>query len=309
MPISRNCYDDGKILRTHILRPTWHFVAPEDIRWILGLTAPRVQAGSQYYYRQVNLDEATLKKGTKTLAHVLKGGKQLTRKDTAEVYKDASIDTTGLWLGFLLFYAEIEGVICSGAMQGKQHTYALLSERAPEAKDLPRTEALTQLTQRFFTAHGPATIQDFAWWSSLTVIDIKAGIELAKLSQVEVQGKTFYFAKKSPTTLSSPIVHLLPNYDEYGIAYKDRSALMLAKLDRKPTSQELFFHQIILDGQLIGGWKRIPGKTITIQLDLFKELSAQENKALQTTLGQFQAFVQQPIELGTYNQRSSGCRI
>lgn len=289
-------FNDGKILRTHILRPTWHFVLPEDIRWVQSLTAPRVHAFNKYYYKKVDLDDATLNKSIVVLKSTLKGGTHLTRKEVAEAYKDAGIDTSGLRLGYLLMYAELEAIICSGAMKGKQHTVALLAERAPQAHDLPKEQALTELTKRFFSAHGPATIQDFAWWSSLTVADIKAGIAKAGLSHVEVGGKTFYFAKKTKTTIPSPVVHLLPNYDEYGIAYKVRQPFLQAKLDRKPANEDLFYHLVTLDGQIIGGWRRVIAKdAVIIHPTLFKELTTKESQAFGQATLLLQDFLQTPV--------------
>jgi hypothetical protein len=290
-------FNDGKILRTHALRPTWHFVAPEDIRWIQSLTAPRVHAFNKYYYNQVNLDTEILKKGTELLTAALKG-QQLTRKEVTQLYTDAGIDVAGLRLGLLIMYAELEAVVCSGAMQGKQHTYALVSERAPQAQDMPKAQAVKELTTRFFTAHGPATIRDFAWWSSLTVADIKTGIELAGLQGMVVEGQTFYFAKKARTTIPSPVVHLLPCYDEFLIAFKERRPSMQIKLDHTPDSNDLFYNFIMLDGQLIGGWKRTQTtKAFTIQLNPFKKLTAAETKALEAAATRLQNYVELPVQL------------
>lgn len=292
-------YNDGKILRTHILRPTWHFVAPEDIRWIQSLTAPRVHAFNKYYYKQLDLDEATLRKGAQVLAAALKGGKQLIRKEVAEVFKDAGIDADSMRLGYLIMYAELEAVVCSGAMRGKQHTLAQLSERAPQAEDLPKAQALTELTTRFFTAHGPATIEDFRWWSSLTVADIKAGIELAGLSKVDVEGKAFYYAKKTRPNIPSPLIHLLPIYDEYGIAYKERRPSSQAHLDKKPAGDDLFYHLMILDGQLVGGWKRTITKgEFLVQLNPFIQLEEESlHEALEAARAKLESFVQLPVTL------------
>jgi len=140
-------FADGKILRTHVMRPTWHFVVPEDIRWMLALTAPRVHALSAYYHRQQELDAAIFAKSHGLLTKALQGQTQLTRQEISNVLRDGSIPTTGFRLGFILKHAELEALICSGALRGKQHTYALLSERAPQAKTLTRDEALSTLSE------------------------------------------------------------------------------------------------------------------------------------------------------------------
>src|SRR5688572_10872776 len=170
---------DGSILRTHVLRPTWHFVLPDDIRWMLALTAPRINALSAYYYRQMGLDDATFARSNDVLAKALQGGQQRTREELAAVLHQAGI-YNGELLAFtyLMIRAELDGVVCSGARRGKQFTYALLDERAPQARQLTRDEALAELARRYFSGHGPATLADFVWWSGLTVTDARSGLEM-----------------------------------------------------------------------------------------------------------------------------------
>jgi len=170
---------DGAILRTHVLRPTWHFVLPEDIRWMLDLTGPRVQASTGSYLRKLGLDEDVLMKANTKIERALRGGNQLMRKELKVVLEKGGIEVDGVRLGFIMGDAELNGLVCSGARRGKQHTYALLSERAPDARVLDPDVALLELTLRYFTSHGPATVKDFNWWSSLRMADIRTGIEMA----------------------------------------------------------------------------------------------------------------------------------
>lgn len=169
---------EGTILRTHVLRPTWHFVLPEDIRWMLDLTGPRVQASIGSYLHKLGLDEDVLMK-----AHQDRAGparRQPAHAKGAEgCARGAGIEVDGLRLGFIMSHVELIGLVCSGARRGKQHTYALLSERAPDARVLDPDVALLELTLRYFTSHGPATVKDFNWWSSLRMADIRTGIEMA----------------------------------------------------------------------------------------------------------------------------------
>lgn len=290
-------YNQGKILRTHILRPTWHFVLPEDIRWMQELTAPRVQSFMKNYYKKVGLDEDTLKSSKEVLCTELKGA-QLSRKQVKEVYEQAGIDTSGLRLGFLIIYAELEAAICSGGMQGKQHTYALLDECAAEGREVPRDKALARLAKRFFASHGPATARDFSWWASLTMADARKAAELAGLEQVGVGGKVYYFDESVSTNIPSPIVHLLPNFDEYLVAYKDREGLMQAKLDNTPSYADLSYHVIVCDGQLVGGWKRqINEGTLIVTLNLFVKLTIKQRKALDVAAANLQQFIGMPVVL------------
>lgn len=292
-------FDDGKILRTHMLRPTWHFVSAEDIRWMQDLTAPRVHQQSKSYYKKLGVDESTVRKANKALVGILKGGNHLTKTEIAIEFAKAGLEELkGLQFSYILMHAELEALICSGAMHGKQHTYALVNERAPHAKTMPREKALAELTRRYFTAHGPAQIADFAWWSSLATVDIKEGIALAKLKSVEIEGKTYYFAKKAPTIIPTPIAHLLPNYDEYFIAYKDRSAFSNFKLSRSPSYEDLSYHILAMDGQLAGGWKReITPKKYTVKLNPFSKFSADQQKALDAAVKRLSEFTGLPVTL------------
>src|SRR6266704_5397496 len=159
-------FTNGAILRTHVMRPTWHFVSPADIRWLLALTAPRVHQTLAYYNRKLELDDAVFRCTNAMLANALQGGKQLTRDELVFALQQAGIATEGEQrVTHIMMRAELDGVICSGARRDKQFTYALLAERAPHARMLARDEALAELTTRYFMSHGPATIQDFVWWS------------------------------------------------------------------------------------------------------------------------------------------------
>src|SRR6266702_3694762 len=170
---------DEIILRTHVMRPTWHFVLPADIRWMLALTAPRVLATIAYYDRTLGLDDTVFTHTNTVLAKALQGGKQLTRDELASVLQQAGIATDNLQrTGHVLMHAELDGIICSGARRGKQFTYALLDERTPQARTLDRGEALAEFARRYFTSRGPATLQDFVWWSGLTVADARTGLEM-----------------------------------------------------------------------------------------------------------------------------------
>ena len=160
-------FTKGEILRTHLMRPTWHFVAPADIRWLLALTAPRVHAVNAFMYRQSELDTKLFKRSNDTIEKALSGGKQLTREQLKAALERKKIKADGFRLAYLLMKAELDGIICSGARQGNQFTYALLEERVAPAKPVQRKEALAAFTQRYFASRGPATIKDFATWSGL----------------------------------------------------------------------------------------------------------------------------------------------
>lgn len=284
---------DGAIVRTHPMRGTWHFVAAEDIRWLLNLMAPGRIASNALWYRRLELDEATFVKSNAVFAQTLSGGNQLTRRELAASLKQAGISTEGLRMTFLLHRAELEGVICSGARRGKQFTFALLDEIVPVSQTLERDEALAELAQRYFTSHGPATLQDFMWWSGLAAADARASSEMVKPQFIQeiISGKTYWLAPSTPTTkVTSPTAYLLPPYDEYTVAYKDRSAV----LDPAYTQQAgyaIFGPTIALDGQIVGNWKREFKKdAVIITTSPFTSLSEAHNQAIAAAIDHYRRF-------------------
>jgi DNA glycosylase AlkZ-like len=155
-------FNEGAILRTHVMRPTWHYVSPTDIRWLLALTALRVHQINASMYRRFELDSATFKRSNDALTKALQGNKQLTRDELRDVLRDVGIRVDdNLRMILLLMYAELEGILCSGGRCGKQFTYALLEECAPQARELERGQALAELAGRYFKSRGPATVHDF----------------------------------------------------------------------------------------------------------------------------------------------------
>lgn len=253
-------FDRAEILRTHVLRPTWHFVAPADIRWMLALTGPRVRAACASRFRELGLDGRTLARGATALERALQGGRHLTRAEVAAVLQRARVGTDGQRLVYLLLFAELDGLVCSGPRRGKQHTYALLDDRAPSRAPLDPEEALARLTLRYFASHGPAALRDYAWWSGLTVRDAKNGIALvgSALERIERGDTTYWFVPFSSRGRSErPFALLLPNWDEYVIAYADRRAL-LHDYTASPTDtrQAVFSHTLIVDGRIAGTWRR-----------------------------------------------------
>jgi hypothetical protein len=297
-------FTDGTLLRTHVMRPTWHFVLPADIRWMLALTAPRVKAAIAYYDRTLGLDDTNFTQSNALLAKALQGAKQLTRAELVSVLQRAGIATDNLQrIGHIIMRAELDGIICSGARRGKQFTYALLDERAPQARTLDRDEALAEFARRYFTSHGPATLQDFVWWSGLTVADARTGLEMVttQLTHGVVDGQTYWFSTStSPAKDLSQTVYLLPNYDEYIVGYTDRSAVFdeshTHKLDAR--ANVLFQHTIVLDGRVVGTWKRTMKKdAVILTPSLFTPLNEAETCALAASAKRYGAFLDMPVHV------------
>jgi winged helix DNA-binding protein len=296
---------DGSIIRTHVLRPTWHFVAPADIRWMLALSAPRVKAAMAYYDRNLELDDAVFRRSNAAIASALRDGKELTRAELAQVLRRARVDVTSSQrLGHLVMRAELDGVICSGARRGKQFTYALLEERVPPAAALDRDEALLELARRYFATRSPATANDFAWWSGLTVADATKGIQMAgsTLEREIVDDQTYWLdASRQPRGKTPSAAHLLPNYDEYFIGFKDRSAIgqRLNSSDLVTGGDALTAHVIVVDGQLVGGWKRrLTKNAVIVDLTLLTRLTATEERAVASAAEAYGKFLGLPIEFG-----------
>lgn len=251
----------GDLLRTHVLRPTWHFVAPEDIRWMLQLTGPRVHALNSHYYRKTGLDPATVGRATKLVGAELDGGNALTRKELAAAL-DGTIPESPSALAYLLMHAELEGVICSGPRRGRQHTHALLDERVPPQPTLTRDAALGELVRRYFTSHGPATVKDLRWWSSLTMADIRGGLQMvgSQLDHFAVDGRTYWWAPSAdpPPPAPSPVAELMQPYDELFVGYQETKGLVdpERRWGSPQAGTTIPNGVLIVDGRLAGHWKR-----------------------------------------------------
>jgi hypothetical protein len=293
----------GAIIRTHVLRPTWHFVAPEDVRWMLALTAPRVSAAMASYNRKLELNAKVFRKSNAAIARALRDGKQLTRTELTKVLGRAGVDvSTGQRVAHLLMQAELDAVICSGPRREKQFTYMLLEERVPAARAWDRDEALLELTRRYFTTRGPATLQDFSWWSGLTIGDARRGVEAAGASlhrETHDERPHWLAPSAQVSTRPSGTAHLLPNYDEYFIGFRDRSAIgeRLRKSLHNPRVDALMGHILAVDGQIVGGWRRTLAKRADIELDVLVPITAAERSRVTAAAERLGRFLGLPVNV------------
>jgi hypothetical protein len=292
-------FNEGAILRTHVMRPTWHFVVPENIRWMLELTAPRVKTLLGHYNRKLNLDEALLTKSNAAIVRALQKHRYLTRQQLKIVLQRIGIQTNVQRLAHIIIWAELDGLICSGPRQGKQFTYSLLEERVPKLKKVVREEALSKLALSYFTSHGPAQVVDFSWWSSLSVKDARNALDSIKseLEAVVRDSKTYWFsAREKVESSKSRSTFLLSIYDEYTIAYKDRSDLSEAgDTERMLSMGNALTAVMILNGKVVGIWKRATSKNrIEIRLDPFRELNKREQQELRSQVARFGKFAGTP---------------
>lgn len=296
----RRAVDDGRILRTHVMRPTWHFVTPDDVRWMLELTAPRVHRIMGQYHRRLELDAATLTRSAGVFERALGDGHHLTRAELGARLARAGIAAKGVRLAMLTIYAELEGVVCSGPYHGKQLTYALLADRAPRATRLSRDEALAELTQRFFTSHAPATIRDFVWWSGLTTPDARRGLEMNGARQDAVDGRTYWtLGRTSAGRSRHRLVHLLPVYDEYLVAYRDRDAVPHGVALNTSGSRGPMTYQnpLVIGGQVAGTWKPVRHGSGVVVEAIARTLSRPERRALVETTARYARFLDVPVSL------------
>ena len=278
---------DRTIVRTWPMRGTLHFVAPEDVRWMLALLASRVLAASKGRWQQLGLNDKIFAQSRKIFRQALRGGKQLTRSEMYQALERAKISTAGQRGYHLLWRNAQEGLICLGAPRGRQQTFVLLDEwvPVPAAKQLTREEALAKLVLRYFVSHGPATVKDFVWWSGLTVKDAQAGIEtnVSWLASEEVGGKTYWMGSRMPALQPhSPVAALLPGFDEYILGYTERDPVLDLHHARRVYSglNLLFNPTIVIDGRIQGTWKRVIRKeTVDLSFHPFKRLNTAEAQA------------------------------
>lgn len=294
-------FDEGAILRTHVMRPTWHFVTPEDIQWMVALTAPRVHTVVGSYYRKLGLDADIFKRSRRALERALRGGTHLTRAELAGALRKSQVPCDGLRLNHLMMQAELERVICSGARRGKQFTYALFEERVPATRAMARDEALAELGRRYFTSHGPATVRDFVWWSGLTVRDANAAVQMAGLDRERIGDLTYWSAAaRTAAPPQAPIAYLLPNYDEYLIAYKDRGHVVGkgATTALVAPGNTSFAHHLVIDGKLAGAWKRTPNAGgVALVVRPYRRLSAASARAVRAAAERYEAFIGTKVRL------------
>ena len=287
----------GEILRTHVLRPTWHFVLPEDIRWMLALTGPRIARVMNVYGRKLGLTPAVYRRSNAVIEKALGGGAHLLRSELVAALNRSRIDTSAFRLARIIMQAEIDGIICSGACRGKHQTYALLDERAPRSMVIERDEALSRLATIYFRTRGPATAHDFAWWSGLTVGDSKRAIEICGRTLTEVtmgHAKMWLVEREGTAPDPKGTAHLLPNYDEYFIGLRDRSSIgrRLNGVGLVTGGDARITHVVVVAGELVGGWRRtvVKGKT-TAAVALSTRVSSEERALIEQQRTRFEQFL------------------
>jgi hypothetical protein len=331
-------FNRGDFLRTHILRPTWHFVAAEDIRWILEVTAPRVQRINQTIYRQHGLDPATLDRGVAVIAAELTGGRFRTRAELGKALADQRLPDQGIRLAYIVMNAELERVICSGPTRGAQQTYALLDERAPYSGDADALRAsanrapthgeggsggvlssasdddgggfqarcassakkgdAAELARRFFMGHGPASLQDLARWSSLTLSQCRDALDAVKdrLDSATVDGVELWFDPDAPPAEEFPGALLVPLYDELTLSYPVINFPQAGGHPHTP-GEDLFVGCVIMAEMNVGTWRRtVKGRKLIVEIALAPGVQ-RSHSLVEAAANKLATFMEKELEL------------
>jgi hypothetical protein len=287
--------DEGRILRTHVMRPTWHFVAAADVRWLLALTAPRVHRALRWGHGQLGTDAELRTRAMRVIERVLTRESSQTRIELAEHLDRAGIPVRRTALALVVIHAELEALVCSGPRRGKYPTYALLDRRVPRAAPLDRDEALAELTRRYYQSHGPATVRDFVWWSGLTVADARRGLDIVKARSQSIGGLSYWSLSAQRTGDAPPDVHLLPIYDEYLVAYRDHLAVPRGK-----TRWGILPQACISRGQVAGVWKAVQERDrLVVEVQAERRLTRDERLTLEQKVERYGRFRGSPVSLRT----------
>lgn len=286
----------GEIIRTHVMRPTWHFVAGKDIRWMLLLSAQRVKKSIDLWTQAKGLDisESLYSRCNDLIAGMLSGRQQLTKEEISSNLEQKDIPADGEHMRRYLLRAETEGIICSGGDKAGKPTYALLDEQAPLISCPQREEALAELAGRYFSSHSPATLKDFTWWSGLTNTEARQAIASIReqLETVNAGGSEFYIHRSVRETKQQNCLHFLPPYDEYLVAYKERHSVMDPQHFPKAFNTWGIFHPVILyRGRVVGNWKKVrKNGQLTTETFFFESCPRMTGRMLQNAENHYRSF-------------------
>ncbi len=287
--------DEGAVLRTHVLRPTWHFVRAEDLGWLLDLTGPRVQRVTGTQLRSVHgFDERAIGRAVAAVTEALAGRRHLTRAQLADDLRGRGVEGNGQMLMILLAHAELDGLVCSGPVVDGEHTYALMAERVPSPRRLDRAEALAELALRYFTGHGPATEGDLAYWATLTRTDVRAGLHEVRdrLDSFDHDGRTYWHAPADPPDgPQEPAGHLLQVLDETYRGYQD-SRWVLDAAGVVPRTREAAIGMALTDAQLTAAMRRtITADHVRFDLWPYRPLTPAQLDALNRAAERYAQFL------------------
>jgi hypothetical protein len=281
------------------MRPTWHFVTPSDIGWLIDLTGPRVQRAMAPYHRRLELDARTLTGGSAIVERALGDRRYSTRAELGQRLQRGGLTMAGQRLAHLMMHIELAGVICSGPRRGREFTYALLAERAPRSARMTRDEALATLGRRYFTSHGPATVRDFVWWSGLKTPDATRALDIIRARREDVGGRRYWICGRArPSARRDDLVRLLPIYDEYLVAYRDRDVPYGPSTIASSRGPVNFRHALVIDGHVAGTWRTARHEEgVQLLVVPLRRLSGREKRALDEAVERYERFLSVPVAL------------
>ena len=287
--------NSGQIIRTHVLRPTWHFVSPDSISWMIDLTAKRIKSQSKARLKQLEIDEMVLKKSVRILEKYLLSNKSIRRETITMEFENHSIRTNENRLSHILMELELNKIICSGGVENSKQTYALFDERIKHKNHLNKDESLARLADMYFQSHSPACLEDFVWWSGLSVSEAKSGIaDIQKNLDVFVENDRNYYIwnRREAARNMSDSFFLLPAFDEFLISYKFRESSISDLYNRKAISDNGIFRPLmVLNGGVIGIWKRsLRSKKLHIETEIFIPQNENFEKLLNPAKDRFLKF-------------------
>jgi hypothetical protein len=294
--------DRGAVVRTHVLRPTWHFVAAEDIGWLLELTAPRIRPLIARQLTETHgLAGDRLERAASAVLHSLSEQPGQTRQQLADRLRECGVEPHGQLLMLLLALLELDRLVCSGRPRDGVHTYAAFADRVPSPRRLDRDEALAELALRYFTGHGPATERDLAYWATLTLGDVRRGLTQVRdlLASFEHDGRTFWHAPGDPPPAKplAPTGHLLQILDEVYRGYQD-SRMVLDGEGIVPGGRETAIGMALVDAQMVARMKRTIGRRVVFDLEPYDgTLRPAHRLAVQEAAARYADFLDLEYEL------------
>ncbi len=301
--------ENKKIVRTWSMRGTLHFVPAEDVRWMLKLLAPRIIVRSARRFKELELDNKIFFKSKDLLIKALGGGKRLTRKSIFELLEKSKIATASQRGYHILFKLAHDGLICFGNHEGKQPTFVLLDEWIPNSKNLSKEESLAEITIRYFTSHGPATLHDFIWWSGLPAEDARTGLKIVEpqLIKTTFAGQTYFMPPDIPSIKNRQTCFMLPNWDEYMVAYRDRSAALDPKhKDFVYSGNGIFYPVILYNGKVVGKWGReIKKDKVAVGTTEFIPLNKTQHNSIAKEIMRYCKFIGKVKENSNTKNKSS----
>ena len=298
--------DTGEIARTHAMRPTWHFLAPEDLRWIEALTGDRVLRTNGTLQRRLGITDADVDRGIEVLRVAMAGGRALLREELRATLGAAGFDMSEPLMTVVLgMAAEVRGVICNGPRRGAAVTFTLVDDWIAPTPARSRDDSLRDLAIRYFSSHGPALVADMAWWSGLTRTDVRRAIDLAgdAVEERSLDGGAYLAAAGSfdrdDGLVPQPFVRLLSNYDEFLGSYADYAPILDPALPKaRNVGDVLGAHIVVRDGFVVGGWRRaLATKRARVTVTLLAELSPDERVALEAEADAYGRFLGRPVDL------------